>query len=293
METPIAQVDIVTGEIQYLHSEPQVSSVVAVSDAAGGVADTYSYDAYGNVDDQITTDPTHSTTSFGYGGQYIDTATGLYYLRARWMDPQSMTFLSIDPLLSETTEAYNYASGNPVMLVDPLGLFGWDSVKNFFNDADMLDTVSLGLSVVAVGAQFIPGPGTIIGGIAAAGSMAASARSAQVHIENGNMVGGISSLVGVIPGAGQIGGKLVAKGNKGLEAMASGIKKIAKSTPKGRHTLAPRHRKTFGKYEKAEANSISSNAGNIGNYIYTPAYLGMYGLSNINHYKNAVCDVFV
>jgi RHS repeat-associated protein len=61
------------------------------------------------------------TTPFGFGGGYTD-ATGLIYLIARYYDPGSAQFVSVDPLVEETNQAYEYASGNPVNLIDPKGL---------------------------------------------------------------------------------------------------------------------------------------------------------------------------
>jgi RHS repeat-associated protein len=37
-----------------------------------------------------------------YAGQYTDTETGLQYLRARYYDPSTGTFLTRDPLEAQT-----------------------------------------------------------------------------------------------------------------------------------------------------------------------------------------------
>jgi hypothetical protein len=55
-------------------------------------------------------------------------------LRARFYDPVTASFLSVDPALAQTGSPYAYASGNPLQLTDPLGLWSlkgaWNSVKS-------------------------------------------------------------------------------------------------------------------------------------------------------------------
>jgi uncharacterized protein RhaS with RHS repeats len=44
------------------------------------------------------------------------------YLRARYYDPSSQQFLTVDPALSWTEQAYAYAGGSPTNYSDPSGL---------------------------------------------------------------------------------------------------------------------------------------------------------------------------
>ena len=60
-------------------------------------------------------------TSFGYAGEYADSDTGLVYLRARYYDPATGQFLTRDPLVGQTREAYGYVNGNPLNATDPTG----------------------------------------------------------------------------------------------------------------------------------------------------------------------------
>lgn len=53
----------------------------------------------------------------GYGSR-----RGCLFLNNRYHDPALGTFISVDPLVGATGEAYIYASGNPTTLSDPLGL---------------------------------------------------------------------------------------------------------------------------------------------------------------------------
>ena len=63
-----------------------------------------------------------SPSPFLYAGQLYDRASGLYYLRARWYDPKTAQFLSVDPLVSKTLQPYEYAGDDPVNGGDPTGM---------------------------------------------------------------------------------------------------------------------------------------------------------------------------
>jgi RHS repeat-associated protein len=43
----------------------------------------------------------------------VDPETGLIYMRARYYDPITSQFLSVDPLLAQTQQPYQYTAGNP------------------------------------------------------------------------------------------------------------------------------------------------------------------------------------
>jgi RHS repeat-associated protein len=58
-------------------------------------------------------------------GPGVDPNTGLVYMRARWYDPQTGQFLSVDPLDTETGAAYYYAEDDPTTFSDPTGLDSW------------------------------------------------------------------------------------------------------------------------------------------------------------------------
>ena len=96
-------------------------SVRALTNEAGTVTDTLVFDAFGN-----ETEKTGSTdNSYGFQGEEKD-ETGLYYLRARYMDPNTGTFTSMDTYggsLSDPMSLHKYlfANSNPVMYSDPSG----------------------------------------------------------------------------------------------------------------------------------------------------------------------------
>jgi RHS repeat-associated protein len=51
-----------------------------------------------------------------------DSRPGCLFLNNRYHDPTLGVFISVDPLVAATGEAYIYASGNPTTLSDPTGL---------------------------------------------------------------------------------------------------------------------------------------------------------------------------
>ena len=63
---------------------------------------------------------------FIFQGQYRDNKSGLYYLRARYYDPATGQFLTVDPDVAFTWSPYGYAAGNPVNRLDPSGVDPWD-----------------------------------------------------------------------------------------------------------------------------------------------------------------------
>ena len=94
-------------------------SVVAIVDDYGDITHKYQYDEFGNVTQKEEAD----YNPFQYVGKYGVMALDnhLYYMRARFYDPTIGRFLSEDPIWS--TNLYPYASNNPVMGIDPSGLF--------------------------------------------------------------------------------------------------------------------------------------------------------------------------
>ncbi|MGN0691695.1 MAG: RHS repeat-associated core domain-containing protein, partial [Oscillospiraceae bacterium] len=97
-------------------------SVVGLADENGVVTDTYAYDAFGNL-----IDSTGSTQNcYRYCGEQFDETTGLYYLRARYMDTSTGRFISQDTYQGDTNDPvslhkYLYCNSDPVNNVDPSG----------------------------------------------------------------------------------------------------------------------------------------------------------------------------
>lgn len=118
--TVVEQAKLSTGAPEYYVSDDQ-GSTRALLGASGAVDATFSFDAYGN----LTSSSGSATTPFLYDGQYEDSASGLYYLRARWYDAATDEFVSVDPDVAQTGTPYGYAGDDPVNQGDPLGLYSY------------------------------------------------------------------------------------------------------------------------------------------------------------------------
>ncbi len=97
-----------------------LGSTMAIVNASGAVQNSYTYDVYG----KPTKTGSRSFRGRNFAGQQTD-ATGLQYLRARYMDPETGTFLSREPLGVAPTWTGNstgYGSGSPGMFSEPTGL---------------------------------------------------------------------------------------------------------------------------------------------------------------------------
>lgn len=103
--------------IRWYHHD-QVGSTRALTDAAGTVMGTFTYNPYG----QITGKTGTATSPLGWAGEYRDIETGYVYLRARHYDPTTGQFLTRDPIAMLTSDPYGYAGNDPINSLDPSGL---------------------------------------------------------------------------------------------------------------------------------------------------------------------------
>ena len=97
-------------------------SVTALANESGVVTDTYSYDAFGN----LLKSKGSIKNCYRYCGEQFDETTGLYYLRARYMDTSTGRFISQDTYHGTINDPvslhkYLYCRSNPVMNIDPSG----------------------------------------------------------------------------------------------------------------------------------------------------------------------------
>ena len=103
----------------YFHADG-LGSITSLSNSAGTLANTYTYDSYGN----LTASTGSLVNSFRYTGRESDAETGLYYYRARYYDPTVGRFVSSDPIGfgGMTSNFYAYVANDPQDSWDPLGL---------------------------------------------------------------------------------------------------------------------------------------------------------------------------
>jgi len=109
-----------------------VQIVGANSTCDGTIVNYTDYDAYGNAITQsggsinpggmsnggVSTD---ISTSFAFGAGYLD-ASNLTYLVHRYLDNETGQFISVDPLVDQTREAYVYAGDGPIANIDTNGM---------------------------------------------------------------------------------------------------------------------------------------------------------------------------
>jgi len=123
------------GQTLYYHYNPR-GDVVAMTDQNREVVATYEYDSWGNV---LKSDAKGiaADNPFGYAGYMYDKEIGMYYLIARYYNPEHGVFLSVDPDPGDeddpiTMNGYTYGDNNPVMNVDPDGHWVWIAVNAGF-----------------------------------------------------------------------------------------------------------------------------------------------------------------
>lgn len=117
-------VSIETGKDIHYYVQDGHGSVRFLTDQDGKVTDNYSYDAYGN----LLIKEGDTQNDYLYTGEQYNANTGLYYLRARYMDPSTGTFITMDSYQGSlydpvTLHKYLYANADPVMNTDPTGYF--------------------------------------------------------------------------------------------------------------------------------------------------------------------------
>jgi RHS repeat-associated protein len=110
-------VEQIKGTVNTYVMGDQLGSTVLLTNSTGASSGTWTYDAYGATTVHVGV----GTTPLLYQGQYQDSESSLYYLRARYYEPAVAQFLSRDALGAMTRAAYSYASGSPFNNADPTG----------------------------------------------------------------------------------------------------------------------------------------------------------------------------
>ncbi len=144
-----------SGSTSYYQADA-LGSVTSLTSSTGSVANTYTYDSFGNV--------TNSTGSlrnpFFFAGREYDNETSLYFNRARYYSPSTGRFISEDPIrFWGGANFYGYVFNSPTNFVDPFGLCGKQRGDKTFCalSAYAKNGISLGLDVLG----FIPGEGIV------------------------------------------------------------------------------------------------------------------------------------
>jgi RHS repeat-associated protein len=191
-------------------------SVRALTDASGAVTDNYDYDAFGNLIRATGATP----NEFRFAGEQFDPDLGLYYLRARYYNPATGRFWTMDQHGSggETTQSLNqylYGSADPVNRIDPSG--NQDVISEAFSDAIAGELASRGTSFVLQS----PLGSSVLGWLLSHFMPANYFNTILTGRFNAGMVG---ATVGASFGTGLVEGGLV--GGFGVEALVS-LRQIA------------------------------------------------------------------
>ncbi|WP_052314843.1 RHS repeat-associated core domain-containing protein [Desulfosporosinus meridiei] len=103
--------------------------VIRIMDGNGNSVASYSYDPWGKVL-SVTENAAVAGQPIRYASYAYDTETQLYYLQARYYDPETARFISRDPDGGDqdnpiSQNLYAYANDDPVNNVDPDGQWAW------------------------------------------------------------------------------------------------------------------------------------------------------------------------
>src|SRR2546426_6306957 len=107
-----------SGSTSYYHADG-LGSVSSLSNAAGSIANTYTYDSFG----KLANSTGSLTNPFRYTGRDFDTETNLQFSRARYYDSQAGRFISGDPMsVKAGNNFYQYVKNHAAKLADPVRL---------------------------------------------------------------------------------------------------------------------------------------------------------------------------
>ncbi|MDC1174213.1 carboxypeptidase regulatory-like domain-containing protein [Bacteriovoracaceae bacterium] len=177
------------GSFQYIKDAQ--GTVVDLVDNSGSKVQHHAYSAFGKLlkitdgNGNDVTDAPPVAPYFTYTGREWDAESGLYYYRARYLDPSTGRFLTVDPdagdIRSPITHInkYTYVGNNPVMFVDPSGAIklkrvlaiaispGTAIFRPFLNDKyeNRLDNIIIASAVVAAAVYTAPVTAGVAAGV--------------------------------------------------------------------------------------------------------------------------------
>jgi RHS repeat-associated protein len=164
------------------------SGIRQLTNVAGQVIDSYTYDAYG----RILSFTGNTDNNYGYQNQQSDDNTGLQYLRARYYNPNLGRFTSTDPREGSldypvSRHRYLYANDNPLTFFDPSGESSVFAAPALSSIISSIATPTLGLNVLnaAIG----------LSGAFAAATAAILTYSKWRNLNRGNKFDGVFELL--------------------------------------------------------------------------------------------------
>jgi|HubBroStandDraft_6_1064221.scaffolds.fasta_scaffold02149_4 RHS repeat-associated protein len=107
-----------SGTTSYYEADA-LGSVTSLTSSAGALANTYTYDSFGN----LIASTGSLTNRFQFTGREFDAETGIDYYRARYYDPTAGRFVNEDPLrYLAGGNFYRYVYNNPLAYIDRSGM---------------------------------------------------------------------------------------------------------------------------------------------------------------------------
>jgi len=98
-----------------------LGSITEITDSTGAIKQQYMYSSFGKIESQL--DP-NFIQPYTFTAREFDPETGLYFYRHRTYDWRTGRFVTEDPAkFKGGINFYAYVGNNPVIYVDPLGLF--------------------------------------------------------------------------------------------------------------------------------------------------------------------------
>ncbi len=108
-------------KLQYYYHSDHLGSASYITNLDGEVVQHVEYVPFG----EVFIEERNNTwnTPYLFNGKELDEETGLYYYGARYYNPRTSLWLSVDPLAEKypSMSPYNYCANNPVVFVDPDG----------------------------------------------------------------------------------------------------------------------------------------------------------------------------
>ncbi|MCH3977141.1 MAG: helix-turn-helix domain-containing protein [Bacilli bacterium] len=196
-------------EVDYYYLRNTQGDIASIIDRNCIEVARYTYDAWGNhVVNNLTEDNIGDINPFRYRGYYFDQETGLYYLNARYYDPETGRFISqdnisyLEPEMINGLNLYAYCGNNSVMNVDRNGTSWWNPFTWDAKTWNIIGAIAT-VAVIAVAVAATAALAIATGGIAGAAIMFIA-----ISTGFGTAIGGASAIAngtsitaGVLTGA--------------------------------------------------------------------------------------------
>jgi RHS repeat-associated protein len=107
------------GSVASYYEADDLGSITSLSSSNGTLANTYTYDSFGN----LTASTGTTTNPFQYTGREFDPETNTFFYRARYYDANAGRFTGEDPVgFRGGANFYTYVRNSPLNFLDPTGM---------------------------------------------------------------------------------------------------------------------------------------------------------------------------